>query len=350
MNDKIYFAGDHNAGLHPKVVNAIVRVNEGKTPSYREDQETKLMNNRFEQLLGREVKTLTFNTGTAANILAISLALKPFESVICPETAHINVYEAGGPSRFIGCAFIALPTNDGKLAISELERFLKKRTRENIYSQPKLVAITQPTEFGTLWSAEELQQLSRFCKRNNLLLFMDGARIAQAVDKLGVSLKAMTVDSGVDLFTWGGIKNGGLADVLVILNKSLTHDADYIYKQIGQDVAKSRFYSATVNALLEDDLWIRNARHANEMAKRLHSLIMSNPRVTIVLPVETNFIWSIIPEKMNQRLQERFIYYMESNDLAIEKYHNVPFFSRWITSWETTEEEVDAFAQAINGS
>lgn len=350
MSDKIYFAGDHNAGLHPKVLDAIVRVNKGKASSYREDQETRLVNQRFEKLLGQEVKTLTFNTGTAANILALSLALKPFESVICPETAHINVYETGGPSRFIGCSVIALSTKDGKLAISELERFLKKRTKENVYSQPKLVAITQPTEFGTLWSVEELQQLSLFCKRHNLLLFMDGARIAQAVDKLGVSLKAMTVDSGVDLFTWGGIKNGGLVDVLVILNKSLVHDADYIYKQIGQDVAKSRFFSATVNSLLEDDLWVRNARHANEMAKRLHSQIKSNSRVQIVLPVETNFIWSVIPEEMNQRLQERFIYYMESNDLAIDNYRDIPFFSRWITSWATTEEEVDTFAHVINGS
>jgi threonine aldolase len=201
---------------------------------------------------------------------------------------------------------------------------------------------------GTLWSIDELKELSSFCKKNSLYLFMDGARIANAVERLGVNIKEMTVDVGVDVLTWGGIKNGGLVDALIFLNPDLTRDVDFIYKQTGQDVGKSRFYAATVNALLANNLWLENARQANKMAGRLYTKIKNNPNVKVVLPVETNVVWVVIPEDLDRRLSQHFCYFWETNDIENDQYKNYPFFARWVTSWATTGWEVDQFAESIN--
>lgn len=348
--EKIYFAGEHNAGLHEKVLKAIVKTNEGKTASYREDQETQRMVDRFKLLFGQPVKVLLFNSGTAANIMAIAAMTKPFNSVVCPKSGHINTYEAGAPTRFTGCTLDVLPTQDGKIGARQIEELLKKRPKENVYTQPKVVFITQPTELGTLWSIDELKELSSFCKKNGLYLFMDGARIANAIDKLGVEIKEMTVDVGIDVLTWGGIKNGGLVDALIFLNLDLTADVDFIYKQTGQDVGKSRYYAATINALLVDNLWLQNAKQANKMARRLYEKIKDNPKIEVVLPVETNIIWAVILKDMDRKLSQDFCYYWETNDIENEQYKNYPFFARWVTSWATTGQEVDQFAEAINAA
>jgi threonine aldolase len=179
-------------------------------------------------------------------------------------------------------------------------------------------------------------------------MFMDGARIANAVSKLNVDIKEITKDIGIDAFTWGGIKNGGLADVLVLLNPDLASGIQYVYKQFGQDCAKSRFYSATVNALLDNDIWIENAKKANDMASKLFNKIKDNPNLEIVLPVETNFIWAKMKKNKVKKLNERFVFYEEVNDLDIQKYKDIPFLSRLMTNWATTEEEVNEFADAIN--
>jgi threonine aldolase len=348
--EKIYFAGEHNAGLHEKVLEAIIKVNKGKVASYREDQETQRMVDNFKLLFGRPVKVLLFNSGTAANIMAIAAMTKPFNSIVCPKSGHINTYETGAPTRFTGCTLDVLPTQNGKISPRQIEELLKKRPKENVYVQPKVVFITQPTELGTVWSIDEIKELSLFCKQNGLYLLMDGARIANAVDRLGVGIKEMTTEVGIDALTWGGIKNGGLVDALIFLNPDLTADADLIYKQTGQDVAKSRYYAATINALLTDNLWLQNARRANKMASRLYEKTKDNPRVKVVLPVETNIVWAVIPKNMDRKLSLDFCYYWETNDIENEQYKNYPFFARWVTSWATTEQEIDQFAEAINAT
>ena len=236
---QIFFAGDHNAGLHPHVFERLNKVNRGKVASYSEDEETKDMKKRFQEMIGKEVVTFTFNTGTAANVLGITTLTRPYHTVICARSAHIYTYEAGAPTRFAGVTMEALQTKDGKITIDQIECFLSKRTNENIYSQPKVVFITQPTEYGIVYSVKELTRLSQFCKSKGLCIFMDGARIANAVSKLNVDIKEITEDIGIDAFTWGGIKNGGLADVLVLLNPDLASGIQYVYKQFGQDAAKS---------------------------------------------------------------------------------------------------------------
>ncbi|MFA5792459.1 MAG: aminotransferase class I/II-fold pyridoxal phosphate-dependent enzyme [Candidatus Gracilibacteria bacterium] len=345
---QIFFAGDHNPGMHPKVLASLGRVNGGKMSSYREDPESQKMFENFNKLFGQKVKALNFSTGTAANIVGLSALVGPYQSIICPATAHINVYEAGALPRFAGCSLELIPTEDGKIKVSQIEEILEKKPTGNLYPQAKVVYITQPTELGTLWTISELREISAFCKKRGCYLFMDGARIANAVQALNVSIKKMTVDVGVDVLTWGGIKNGGIADVLIFLNQKPAKDVDFIYKQFGQEVAKSRFFAATINALLQNNLWLKNARIANEMAKRLYKKIAQNPKVQVVLPVQTNFVWSLISEKMNKKLSQKFMYYIEPNDITVAKFKEYPHFYRWVTSWATTEKEVDAFAEAIN--
>ncbi|OGD63033.1 hypothetical protein A2160_05305, partial [Candidatus Beckwithbacteria bacterium RBG_13_42_9] len=255
-NNKIFFAGDHNAGLHPKVVEAIQATNTGKAPSYRDDAESLKLNQNFEKLLGQKVKLLMFNTGTAANVCAIASVIKLYQSVVCAKSGHINTYETGAVSRFAGCSLDLLPTVDGKIKVEQIAELLKRRPKENVYAQPKVVFISQPSEYGIVWSLEELKELADFCHQKDLYLFMDGARIANAVQKLGVSLKAITADVSLDMFTFGGIKNGGLVDTLIYLHPEIAPDVDFVFKQLGQDAAPSRFYAATVNALLKDDLWL----------------------------------------------------------------------------------------------
>lgn len=346
--NKIYFAGDHNAGLHPKVLERISQANIGKAASYGGDEETLKMRQDFNHLFGKEVRTYVFNSGTAANICAIASITKPYNSIICAKSGHINTYEAGGPTRFSGCVVEALPTTNGKFSVDQLKTLLIKRPAEFDFSQPKVVYITQPTDLGVLWTKKELKELADFCHHNNLLFFMDGARIANAVSAMNVDIKSITTDVGVDLLTWGGIKNGGLADVLIYLNSEIALDVDFIYKQLGQMVAKSRFYAASVNGLLENNIWLDNASHAVSMTNRLYQGIKDNPKIKFVAPVETNFIWSVIPDELEKSLNQKFVYYLESNDLSSDEYKDIPFFTRWLTSWATTEEEVDLFIQAIN--
>src|SRR3989344_2065009 len=253
MNRKIFFAGEPNAGLHSKVVEAISRVNSYKDGGYRGDEETKLMEENFNRLFGRTVKSLMFSSGSAANVTGLAMMLKPWQSVICAETGHIHTYETGALQRFAGCSIELLPTADGKISLQDVDRLLAKRPVENIYSQPKVVFVTQPTEMGILWRNDELKELGKYCHKHDIRLFVDGARLAQAADKLETDLASWTSEIGADMLTWGGIKNGGLADVLVILNENFFTEADFVFKQIGQDVAPSRTYAASVNALLEND-------------------------------------------------------------------------------------------------
>lgn len=347
---KIYLAGDHNAGLHPQVLAALTKANEGKAPSYGEDKETQKVTQQFTDLLKKPAKVLLFSTGTAANIVGLTALIKPWQSFICAKTGHINTYEAGGPTRFAGVTLDSLPTQDGKITIDQIKSLLDRRPVESDIVQPKVVYLTQPTEMGTVYTKEELTKISEFCKSNHLYLFIDGARIANAISKLNLPLAELTTDLDVDALTWGGIKNGGLADALIFLNPQVAQEAgvDYIYKQIGQNAAKMRFYSATVNALLDNDLWLTNAGHANAMTGLLYNQIKNNQNIKFVVPVETNFIWSVIPPKMHEALSQSFEYYLETNELALDEYKNTPLFARWLTSWAATEEEVNALAQAIN--
>lgn len=348
MNKKIYFAGEHNSPLHPRVIEALIRVNTGKEASYREDSETRKMQENFNSVLNTNVKVYLLNSGTAANIMALASLTKPYNSIISPKSGHILTYEAGAPTRFTGCVIDYIPTKDGKLDISQIEIYLKKRPKENVYTQPKVVYITQPTEYGTLWTIKELKELGKFCKENDLYLSMNGVRIANACSKLGCSLKEMTVDTGVDVFSFGGVKNGGLVDALVFINQKTENNPDFILKQLGQDAAKSRYYSATINALLKDDLWLKNGEKANQMALKLYAKIKNNKHVKVVITVETNFIWSILDSRLNEKLKERFVYYDETNDLDIEEYKDLPYFTRWMFSWATTDEEINQLADAVN--
>lgn len=346
MNEsKIYFAGEPNAGLHPKVLDRMARATGLMDASYREDKETSEMLESFDKLFGQKVTALLFTSGTAANVAGLAQITKPYHSIICPASGHINVYEAGGPTRFSGCSIVPLPTKDGKISPDQIEEVLARKTAENIYSQPRVVFISQPTEYGTIWTVGELKELASFCKNNRLYLFMDGSRISNAVQKLGVDIKEIT--TGVDVVTWGGIKNGGLADALVFINPELTHEVEFVYKQLGQDVAHSRVYAAAVNALLENDLWLENAKIANDAATRLLNKIKDSPKIKIVLPVETNMIWSVIPKEKGQELTNKFVYYLERNDLDLTEYKNIPFFTRIVTSWATLEKDVDLFAEKL---
>ena len=333
----VSFGSDNHAGIHPAVLEAIGAANTGHVAAYGNDPWTQRLEQRFRELLGDVAAFPVFN-GTGANVTGLSALLRPHQAVICAETAHVNTDECGAPERFTGAKLIDVATTDGKLTPALVERRLVGIGDEHRV-QPRAVSITQATELGTVYSLQELAGLASFCHANGLLLHVDGARIATAAASLGCDLRALTAGAGVDVLSFGGTKNGLMGgEAVVFLDPGMARDFLYIRKQSMQLNSKMRFVSAQLLALLDDDLWLRSARHANAMARRLADGVAGVPGVEVVHPVESNAVFARLPAAAIVPLQERYPFYVWD-----EAEHVV----RWMCSWDTREADVDAFAGSV---
>ena len=332
------FASDNNSGVHPAVMQALHNVNQGHYVGYGDDPFTQEAINKFKKLLGDNIEVFFMYNGTGANTVLLNTVTRSYHSIICPESAHINVDECGAPSAITGCKVEFISTPDGKLTPELIKTMLHGIGFEHA-SQPKVVSITQSTELGTLYSLQELKTLADFCHANNLLLHLDGARIANAAVALNCTIRQMTTETGIDLMSFGGTKNGMMfGEAAVFFRPELAADFKYFRKQGMQLHSKMRYISAQFSALLTDDLWYHNALHSNNMAKKLHKELLKVKGITITRPCEVNSVFAILPAEVIPRLQEIYFFYVWD-----EETHEV----RFMTTFDTTEEDIEHFIKAL---
>ena len=332
------FASDNYAGAHPEVLAALAAANDEHAVAYGADPWTTRAQELLREHFGEQASSYLVFNGSAANVLAFRALCRPWESVICAAGAHVNVDEGGAPERIAGVKLHALPTVDGKLTPEHVASQLQ-RTGDEHAVQPRVVSVTQSTELGTRYSPGELQALAHFAHEQGLALHVDGARLANAAAGLEVALRAITTDVGVDVVSFGGTKNGLLVgEAVVFLGPGLDEGFAYLRKQTLQLASKGRFLAAQFIALLEDDLWLRSAAHANAMAERLAAAVVGVPGLRVTQPVQANGVFAVLPRAATAQLQRDWSFY-EWDPQRAEV--------RWMCSWDTTAAEVDAFAAAI---
>src|SRR5260370_13168111 len=264
------FASDNNAGVHPEVLKAIAAANQGHVVGYGDDPYTHSAVSQFKRRFGDDIEVFFVFNGTAANCLGLKALTNSYHAVICAEAAHICVDECGAPEKFTGCKLIPVPTKEGKLTVEAVRTAYHGIGVEH-HVQPRVVAITQCTEVGTVYKEDEVRQLASFAHERGLFLHMDGARIANAAASLGLDLRQATRDLGVDVLSFGATKNGGMrADAVVFFDPPLAADFKFYRKQGMQLASKMRFLSAQFESLLKDALWLRTAQHSNPMPQMLH--------------------------------------------------------------------------------
>lgn len=332
------FASDNYAGIHPEVLSAISAVNTDHQGAYGDDVITHALEERVRDVFGASASVFPVFNGTGANVVALQALTRRWEAVICAQTAHINADEGGAPEKMAGLKLWTVPTPHGKLTSADIADLDFDRGFVH-RAQQAVVSITQSTEMGTVYSIDELTELVAACHARDLYVHMDGARIANAAAHLSSGLAAITSEVGIDALSFGGTKNGAmLGEAVVVFNPDLAEAIPFVRKTSMQLSSKMRFISAQLLALLTDELWLRNALHANAMAQRLAGGVSGIDGVSITQSVDANAVFAVLPKKATARLQEKFHFYTW-NHLTGEV--------RWMCSWDTTEQDVDAFVSAI---
>ena len=332
------FASDNAATVHPDVLSAIARANVGHAGGYGHDPWTERVQERFREHFGAQARAFLVFNGTAANVLSLRATCRRYEAVICAETAHINVDECGAPEALAGVKLLTVASDDGKLTPAAVEGLIVRVGDEHAV-QPRLVSLSQCTELGTVYEPGEVAALADLAHRRGLLVHVDGARLSNAAAALGVSLRALCTDVGVDIVSFGGTKNGLLGgEAVVVLAPALAEGFEFLRKQSLQLASKMRFLAAQFEALLSDELWLRCARHANDMAAALAAAVGELAGVTISRPVQANAVFAIVPPAVTAAMQQRFPFYVWD-----ERAGEV----RWMCAWDTTPEDVDAFVAAL---
>ncbi|MDQ1057990.1 threonine aldolase [Arthrobacter globiformis] len=332
------FASDNYSGVHPEVLAALAAANEGHLVSYGEDAYTARLQELLEEHFGPGIECFPVFNGTGANVLSLQSLLPRWGAVVCASTAHINMDENGAPERVGGMKLLQVHTPDGKLTPELIDREAWGWGDEH-RAQPLAVSITQTTELGTCYTPDEVRAIAEHVHAKGMKLHMDGARLANAAAHLGVPLRAFTRDAGVDILSFGGTKNGLLfGEVVVALNPDAAQGLLFLRKMNMQLASKMRFMSAQFIALLEGDLWLRSAAHANAMAARLRAAVDDLDGVEPTQKTESNGVFAVLPDGVADRLRESFRFY-DWNEATREV--------RWMCSFDTSEEDVDAFVVAI---
>ena len=332
------FASDNWAGTHPEILAALAAANVGHQAAYGDDHYTVSAQKRFKEHFGDGTEVHFVFNGTGANVLSLESGVRPHEAVITPVSAHINVDECGAPERYIGCKLITVQTPDGKLTRDMVRPFLHVFGNEH-HSQPRALSITQSTEYGTIYTPDEIALLSKFAHEHGMFLHMDGARIANAAAALGVPLRAITTDVGVDVLSFGGTKNGVMfGEAVVFFNPELAKGFKFRRKQGMQLASKMRFVSAQFEALLTDNLWLRSASHANAMAKLLEKELQSIAGVKVTQPVQANGVFAIFPREHIAALQEKYFFFVWDEEKSE---------CRLMCSFDTTEEDIVGFGAHV---
>jgi len=332
------FASDNNAPIHPEVLAAITNANNGDAIAYGDDAITQQAELLFKQHFGEDSEVFFVFNGTGANVTALAHLTKSYHALICAETAHIWHDECGAPEKFTGCKLHTLAAPNGKISVEQMLPLLHSVGFQH-HSQPKIISITQATELGTVYSCNEIKEIADFAHNHDMLLHIDGARIANAAAALNVSFKEMILQTGVDVISFGGTKNGILlGEAVVFLRKGLAKDFQFVRKQSMQLASKMRYISAQFIALLSNDLWLRNALHANDMARLLAEKVQNFPEITITQKVQTNGVFATLPKHAIEKLQSNYFFYVWDNERSEV---------RWMTSFATVPQDIDNFVDAL---
>lgn len=332
------FASDNWAGACPEVMQALIDANQGHSPAYGDDPHTAEAKLEFKRVFGEQAEVFFVYNGTGANIISLASNSRSFNSIICSEHAHINVDECGAGEKFAGTKLLDLANSNGKLTVEMILPHVQA-DRYPHQSVPKIISITQASELGTLYTIKEIKAIADLAHQYNLILHVDGARIANAAVALNCSMKEMITDTGVDILSFGGTKNGLMFGEAVVFLKPGLSDLFELFRKQGMQLAsKMRFISAQFIALLKDNLWEKNARNANEMAQYLGAKLAAIPEIKISQEIETNGIWAVIPKALAEKMQNaQFFYPWEE---AKDEY-------RIMTAFDTTKEEIDTFIATI---
>ena len=334
------FASDNYAGVLPEVMDALQAANAAHARSYGADHITEGVKQLFKEVFESDASVYFVFNGTGANVLSISSATQSYNAVLCADTSHIYCDESSAPETFTGCRFFPLPANEyGKLSVEVIkERLIRKGDVH--YAQTALVSITQSTEYGTLYSIDEIKAISALCHEHGLFLHMDGSRYFNAAAAMGCSLADMSSKAGVDILSLGGTKAGMMyGEAVVVFNKKLDTLIAFKHKQVMQLASKTRFIAAQFEAMLSNDLWRRTATHANNMARLLHTSLANHPEIKITKPVQANAVFAEIPRHWYEPLQVHNPFYVWKDSS-----HEV----RLMCSWDTTEQDIKAFRAAID--
>jgi threonine aldolase len=333
------FASDNYAGVLPEVMHALAEANHGHARSYGADDITADTIKLFHKIFDADADVYFVFNGTGANVLSISSATQSYNAVLCADTSHIYNDESSAPETFTGCRFFPLPANDqGKLTPEIIQQRLIRKGDVH-YAQNKLLSITQSTEYGTVYTPDEIRSISELAKQHDLFLHMDGSRFFNAAASLGCSLRDISNAAGIDILSLGGTKSGMMfGEAVVVFNKKLSEHIAYKQKQSMQLASKTRFIAAQFRAMLADEVWRKHAAHANKMAQLLHASLVKYPQVKVSKAVQANAVFAEIPLSWNEPLQADFPFYVwkESNNEV-----------RLMCSFDTTEEDIKAFTGIV---
>ncbi|HJQ52290.1 MAG TPA: low specificity L-threonine aldolase [Gemmatimonadaceae bacterium] len=332
------FASDNWAGVHPEVLAAMAEVNVGHVPSYGADPFTRDAEERIRAALGEDAEVFLVFSGTAANVLCLQSMVRSHQAVICAETAHVHTSECGAAEKQIGCKLLPVPSPNGKITVPGIREHLHDIGNEH-HVQPRAITITQATEYGTVYTPQEIRAIADFAHTHSLLLHMDGARLFNAAAFLDVPLRAITSGAGVDALSFGGTKNGLVAgEAVVFFKQTLADDFEFRRMQGMQLASKMRFIAAQYSALLSNDLWKRSATHANRMAQLLAGELAGIKGVALTQQVQANEVFVTMPPAVIPKLQERWPFHV---------WGEAKSEARLITSFDTEEADIADFAALV---
>lgn len=328
------FESDNCSGVHPRLLQALIDVNQGHASGYGYDQVTKRADETFNKLFGREVDVFYVFNGTGANSTALAHLMRPHEAIVCSAASHINTAETGAPERIAGGKIIALPSQDGKVPYDDLLDYLSGWMSEHVVA-PRVLSLTQVTDSGFVYGNEEIASLVSLAHKHGLFVHVDGARIANAVVANQGDLKGMIVDSGVDVISFGGTKNGFMfGEAIVFLNRDLSLYFKHTRKSCGQLPSKMRFVAAQFHEALKDGLWLEMAAQSNDMARYLYDRMSSSSAFSAPFVPQANLLFAFV---------ESSIKWMLADEYSFNHFGPLPGISRFVTSFDTTKEDINAF-------
>jgi threonine aldolase len=329
------FASDNTLGICPEALTGLEQANRGGAESYGDDEWTRRLRKLVCDLFETDCAVhLVFN-GTAANALALAQLCQPFHSIVCYQQAHIQTDECGAPEFFThGSKLLLVGGDSGKINVDEAKAVIDGQPELHAH-KPRVISITQATEFGTVYRREEIDAIADLARKREMFLHMDGARFANAVATLNCAPKEMTWQRGVDVLGFGGTKNGlGAGELVIFFKRELSREFDYRLKQAGQLASKMRFLAAPWVKLLDDGLWLRNAQHANAKARKFADRLARETKIDVALPVEANAVFVRLPEVVARNLQARGWHFYNFVE---------PGVYRLMCSWATTDVEIERF-------
>jgi threonine aldolase len=326
---QLSLGSDNHSGVHPEILKAMIACNRGHAHAYGLDEVSELAAKEFSRVFGAEVEAHYVFTGTAANVLAMAPLVRSYEAILASEVSHLHVDECGAPEKLLGAKIWPLASSDGKIRPEQCLPYLD-RLGDQHHSQAHIVSLTQPTELGVSYSLEELRAWRDFTRTKNLMLHIDGARLANAAAHLNCSLTAMTSEIGVDVVSFGGTKNGLMgAEAVLLFTAEAKKNFKFYRKQSMQLASKSRFMAAQFYAYLKDDLYAQLAGRATNLALDLRSRLKEFSEIEVIHPVESNALFVRLPKAWIKPLREKFFFYVWDSSTQV---------CRWMISWDWTEE------------